>query len=75
VCEVKGRAQEGFDGEPTKSGVALGAPSLVLNIIIASHSVDNPMANLIIRRENRRVESTNDDSPWHCSALLNEARN
>ena len=42
VCEVKGRTQEGFDGEP-KSGVALGESSLVLNIVIASHSVDNPM--------------------------------
>ena len=40
------------------AGVAVGEPSMVLNTIVG-HSVDNnPMANLIMRRENRRVEST-----------------
>lgn len=39
MCGVKGKTQEGFDGEP-ENGVASDEPSMVLNIIVG-HSVNN----------------------------------
>jgi len=64
VYEVKGRTQEGFDNEP-ESGVDPGEPSQAMMVflnVIVGHSVDNPMANHIMRRENKREWFDVDDS-------------